>query len=167
MTQDTSKEAVERWHEELHGMKAERKLYDDQQEFVLYEDYLALAAERDALQVRLDEMIVIKDIHQTKRHEFFERAEAAEAALASARADALREAAQSLKSHWFHGTSYREMAQDAILALIDTPRPDPVRDAARVLLKENIFFGQDAVQHADFQIVRDILSTLANGGNDE
>ncbi len=34
----------ERWHEELHGMKAGPKLFDTQQEFVRVEDFEAYVA---------------------------------------------------------------------------------------------------------------------------
>ena len=52
----TAPEAVERWHEEVHGMKAGPALFEDQQEYVRYEDYAALSAVLDAERFELDLM---------------------------------------------------------------------------------------------------------------
>ena len=45
----TAPEAVERWHEEIHGMKDGPALFEGQQEYVRYEDYAALSTERAKL----------------------------------------------------------------------------------------------------------------------
>ena len=49
-TTDLTPEAVERWHEEIHGMKDGPALFEGQQEYVRYEDYASLSAERDKYQ---------------------------------------------------------------------------------------------------------------------
>jgi hypothetical protein len=54
----------------------------------------------------------------------------AEAALASARAEALREAAEKLRDRYNTVENDQLLwAHDEVLALIPTPRPDPVREA--------------------------------------
>jgi hypothetical protein len=51
---NTSPEAVKRWHEEIYGMQSGPALFEGQQEYVRYEDYAALSAERGALKARVD-----------------------------------------------------------------------------------------------------------------
>ena len=52
-TQDlTAPEAVELWHEEIHGMKSGSALFEGQQEYVRYEDYATLSAALDRATLR-------------------------------------------------------------------------------------------------------------------
>ena len=55
----TAPEAVERWHEEIHGMKSGPALFEGQQEYVRYEDYAALSAALEAEKAR------VADKHET------------------------------------------------------------------------------------------------------
>jgi hypothetical protein len=71
-TPDTSPEAVERWHEEIHGMRSGPALFEGQQEYVLYNDYAALSAERDREKAYADQSAINLD-------NALDRAEAAEA----------------------------------------------------------------------------------------
>jgi len=80
---DTSKEAVERWHEETEGLVSGEALYEGQQEYVLYRDYAALQAQLEYWQ---NDSAAAWDKCEENRL----RSEALEAQLAAARADADR-----------------------------------------------------------------------------
>ena len=90
-TPDTSPEAVERL------AKDHDEVGDSPDKYVMgHPHHWKTAATLRALSAALEQMTAIKDIHQVKRHEYFERAEAAEAErdalkaeLAAARQDAL------------------------------------------------------------------------------
>src|SRR6056297_1483328 len=80
-THDTSAEAVVRYQPGYDGnMRAHPRGY-----WTSNSDYQALAAKLTEVEAALDQMTAIKDIDQEKRHEHFERAEAAEAKLSAAR----------------------------------------------------------------------------------
>jgi hypothetical protein len=110
-------------------------------DWVQYEDYQAIAAERDALQAGLDRTQEQVDAFSEEAQEEYERAKAAEAQLAKAREFVANFATLALRSEhapdelWLlDSDSLNHQRESAIvaaretLALIDTPTPAPSPD---------------------------------------